>query len=156
MNSAAPILPLKNKLIRRPLWKMKSVGDFLDLEYEQVMAHIQSGGLLWAFNIATRGSRIEPRVLAHCAVEKKMGEIAETGAMRKLTLGKVINLILPPRNIRSTELKRILSCSSCHIYALAKNNFKIVRKATAKDGPDSYTVFQRASVEKFLEKRRMI
>lgn len=158
MTSTAPIMPLKNKLVRRPLWKVKSVGDFLDLEYDQVLAKIQCGEILWAFNIATRvsrGSRIEPRVLSHCVVEKKMGEIAEIGATRKLTLEKVIGLILPKRDVRSTELKRVFACDGDHVYALAKDNFTVTRKPTAKDGPNSYTVFSRASIENFLAKRRM-
>jgi hypothetical protein len=155
MNPPGTILPLKKKMVRRPLWKIKSVQDFLNLEYEQVMAKIQSGELLWAFNIGNDRARSEIRVLSHCVVELKMGEIHQVGPTRKLTLLKVINLILPGRDIRSTELKRFFSCGSEHIHQLAKKNFIVARKPKAADGPHSFTVFRRASVAKFLERRRI-
>jgi hypothetical protein len=155
MNAITTSLPIKKKLIRRPLWKMKSVADFLDLDYGRVMEKIQSGELPFAFDISARKSRSEPRVLAHCVVEMKMGAIPSIGATRNLTMEKVINLILPDRAIRSTELKRLLGCGSDHVYKLAKN-FSVARKPAANDGPNSYTVFHRASVEKFLSSRRIV
>jgi hypothetical protein len=146
---------LVNRLLRRPLWKMQSVQDLLLLEYEQVLALIHSGELCWAFDIRGRGRRVEPRVLAHCVVERKFGVINEIGPTRKLTIRKVFQLILPRRDVRSTELKRKFSCEQQHIHFLGRENFTIARKPQATDGSNSFTVFGLASVEKFLAKRRI-
>jgi hypothetical protein len=157
MTPPAAIRPIVDKLLRRKLWKMRSVQDFLDLEYEQVLAMIQNGELCWAFDIGSGGARGEPHVLAHCAVEKKYGMIKEIGRLtRKLTFYQVVQLILPRRHVRSTELKRIFSCGSDHIHKLAKDNFTVAREPKAADGPNSFTVFNRASIAKFLSERRMI
>ena len=136
----------------RPLWKVRSVADFLCLEPCQVMQQIESGELLWAFDIGLSGRMTEPRILSRCAVEKKFGVVDSVGSTRNLSLPEVINLILPARDLRSTELERLLSCSQQHVYAL---KFKIARKPAAKDGPHAFTVFTRTSVAEFLSSRRI-
>ena len=150
-----PAADIAAKLTRRPLWKAQSAAAFMDVEYDQIIQKIQNGELLWAFNVGTSSRRVEPRILSHCIVECKLGQTA-IGPTNKLNLAQVINLILPQRDLRSTELRRILSCSHQQVFSIAKKfKFTITRKPNQKDGPNSYTVFSRASVARFLMKGRM-
>jgi hypothetical protein len=147
--------PLRDRLVSRPLWSARSAAAFLDLKYSQVMAKIQSGELLWAFNIGL-GRHAEVRIFSACVVELKLGEIAKIGPTRKLYLKRVIDLILPQRDVRSTELKRLLSIEQQHVYRLAEKYFVVTRKPKQADGPHSFTVFSRASIAKFLAARRIL
>ena len=158
MKPAAPqttLAPLAVHLTRRPLWHVKSVSDFLDLETCQIMKQIQDGSLRWAFNIGLGKHSTSPRIFSCCVVEKKLGPVPTVGATRNLNLAAVINLILPLRDVRSTELKQLLSCDQKHISKL-KSCFKVTRPPQATDGPNAYTVFDRASVAAWLTQRRMI
>jgi len=154
VNPGALKLVITANLKRHPLWKVKTIEDFFDLSRAQVMAKIENGEFPWAFNIATGARRSEPRVLGYCVMKKTLGPFDGIGATRNLELPEVINFILPKRDIRSTELKRLLSCDQKHVYNLAPN-FTVTKKPAAKDGPHSFTVFSRASVARFLQKRRM-
>jgi hypothetical protein len=152
---AALIQTLRLNAIRRPLWKENSAADFLDLDHEQVRQRIEDGRFPYAFNIGLGKRCGEARILALSIVEERFGPHPTIGATRNLKLDDVINLVLPNRpNIRSTELKRFLSCSSCQVHNL-KKYFRITRKPSAADGPKSFTVFRRASVAGWLAQRRM-
>jgi hypothetical protein len=153
ISPAALLQVIRLNARRRPLWKPISVMDFLDLDYDQVMAKIQSGDFSFAFDIGL-GTRSAPRILAISVLEHKLGPLPDIGATRDLKLPEVINLVLPCRDIRSTELKGLFSCDSQHVHRL-KKYFRVARKPQAADGPNSYTVFHRASVETFLAQRRM-
>lgn len=155
MNPLTLKLVIAANLKRRPLWKVKTIEDFFDLSRSKVMARIESGEFPWAFNIGL-GERIsEPRILGYSVMESLLGPFDNIGTTKNLQLPEVINLILPKRDVRSTELKRLLSCNPQHVQNLA-DQFTITKKPTAKDGPYSYTVFSRASVAGFLQKRRML
>ncbi len=119
------------------------------------MEKVQSGELLFAFNIGL-GRRAAVRIFSACVVELKLGVVAKVGPTRKLDLKRVIDLILPQRDVRSTELKRLLSIEQQHVYRLAQIFFVVTRKPKDADGPNSLTVFSRASVVKFLKERRMV
>lgn len=154
MNPQALIATIKINLLRRPLWQVGTVSDCLDMTRDEVMAKIDSGEFAWAFNIAAAKSRSETRILAHCVVENAMGPLNEIGATRNLQLPQVLDLVLPKRDIRSTELKRIFSCAHNHVHQIAQS-FSVASKPTATDGPNSFTVYHRASVAKFLTDRRI-
>ncbi len=155
MNSSVIIAVIKANLKRRPLWRVKTVEDFFDLSRAKVMAKIEAGEFPWAFDIGRGKHSREPRVLGYTVMETKLGPFEGIGATKNLLLPEIVNLILPARDVRSTELTRLFSCDSGHVYKLA-SQFKVTKKPTAKDGPHSYTVFSRASVANFLEKRRML
>ncbi len=154
MKSGTLKMVIAANLKRHPLWKVKTIEDFFDLSRDLVMAKIENGEFPWAFNIATSARRSEPRVLGYCVMEKTAGPFEGIGATRNLELPEVINFILPQRDVRSTELQRLLSCDQGHVYHLAPN-FTVTKKPAAKTGPHSFTVFSRASVARFLQKRRM-
>jgi len=160
-NLAAPVGPpawlatFRAALVRRPLWKLSSAADFLDLSAATVREHIQSGELLFAFDIGTSRRKTEPRLFSPCVVEKKLGPLPGTGATRQLQLAEVVDLVLPRRDLRSVELERILSCEHKLVYQLA-SGWRIARPPQEKAGPNAYTLYQRASVAEWLAQRRML
>lgn len=145
---------IKRNVTRRPLWSVMVVENFFDLSRERVMESIESGDYPWVFNIGTGRKSREYRILALSVLELNMPAFKAIGATKNLKLTQIIDLILPQRDVRSTELRRIFSCSSHHVYHFAKY-FTATQMPTACDGPNSFTVFSRASVARFLEKRRM-
>lgn len=154
MNPLTLKLIITANLKRRPLWRAKTIEDFFDLSRRKVMARIESGEFPWAFNIGL-GKKCEPRIFGYSVMESVLGPFENIGATKNLQLAEVINLILPKRDVRSTELARLLSCNQKHVQTLIPQ-FTITKKPTAKDGPYSFTVCSRASVAAFLEKRRIV
>jgi hypothetical protein len=83
-----------------------------------------------------------------------MGPVPGIGATKNLGLPEVINLVLPQRDIRSTELTRLFSCAQQHVHHIGYK-FKVAAKPRSTSGPNSYSVFARQSVARFLEQRRI-
>ena len=167
MNPNALIATIQINLMRRPLLKLETVCDCLDKTRDQVSAMIDNGELPFAFDLATvfskrrvhrnnqeRNWTRQIRVFSLCVAERT-GWTNPAGQTKNFSLPEVIGMILPARDVRSTDLKNRFNCSSDHIYNLAPN-FTIIRRPAVKDGPESYTVFKRDSVAAFLEKRRML
>ena len=136
---------------------MESCADFFDRDYDTLRVDVENQLIKFTWDIASRQpvadaemqARREIRIYAASAwafvYNKPMPAISED---------EVYKLILPNRDIRSTELKRILACSHQHIYEL-KPNFTVTREPLQSDGPNSYTVFSRDSIVKFLKGRRI-
>ena len=151
---AALVAALRANARRRPLWGVVSTAWLLDLNYRQVMQKIEDGSLPLAFNIGTGKRRREPRIFSASVLELAFGIDNTIGATKKLSLPAAIDLILPRRDLRSTELKRLLSCDEKQIHVL-KKDWRITTQPKAKDGPNSFTVFSRASVAAWLTQRRI-
>lgn len=155
MNPQILIACIQLNLLKCPLLRPETVQDVLNKSRDEVNAMIQSGELAFAFDLAAQpGKQKDPRILTLCVAEKS-GWKNPIGQTKNFQLPEVIGLILPKRDVRSTELKGLFACSHQHVHRL-KNNFKISRQPVEQDGPNSYTVFSRASIENFLAKRRMI
>ena len=128
MNPQILITCIQINLLRCPLMRPETVQDCLGKSREQVNAMIDSGELPFAFDLsANPKARKEPRIFSLCVAEKT-GWKNEGGQTKNYQLPEVIGMILPNRDVRSTDLKRILACSSEHVYNLAKENFTVVRK----------------------------
>lgn len=155
ISPAALLQTIRLNLMLRPLLHRETAQDCLCLPREEINKMIKSGELAWAFEVGKSDKKTEPRILTLCVVEKQIGPIPAIGASKNLRLDEVVDLILPQRDIRSTELKRILSCGNDWFRA-NKSSFKIVQPANATDGPNSYCVISRASVGEFLAKRRIL
>ena len=155
MNPVALIASIQISLLRRPLLHMRTVQDCLDKTQEEVANMIECGELAYAFDVAMpAASRKEPRVFALCVAEKA-GWKNPVGATRNLQLPEVVNMILPGRDVRSTELTRLFSCSHQQVYQLAAQ-LQVTKKPEAAAGPTAYTVFSRASVAEWLAERRIV
>ena len=150
----AVIQTIKVNLLRRPLWRLTTAQECLDKSRDEVTAMVESGELPWAWDLGLGRSRREIRVLSASVVEKSIGPIPNLGSTQNLQLSEVLDLVLPKRDLRSTELTRIFGCSHQQVGQLAPH-FAIVKQSRAADGPDSYKVFSWASVATFLKKRRV-
>ena len=135
---------------RRALWKLTSLEDFSDRDYDSLIVAVENQTLKFAWDIAAPNTtRREVRVWRAAALAAHREE-----PMPRVTEDDVYRLILPNRDLRSTELERILSCTHQHIYALAPL-WTIVRAPAQADGPHSFSVFERNSVIAFLRARRL-
>lgn len=149
-------------LRRRPLWKAQTVQDYLDLPNDDCFqSQIECGKLAWAWDIgaARDRQRKEVRVLAHCVVEQAYGTIKSVGPTAKLTLDRVVELVLPHHlpSIKGTELQRVFSCSPQHVMDLGRQGeLRRVPEKLPKSGPNSSPHFTRESFFRFLEKRRLL
>ena len=159
MNPVALIATIKINLLRRPLWESDSVEECLDISREKLMAMIECGELAWAWNIGLGSTRQELRILGHCVVERQMGVIPQIGATRNLKLPDVVNLILPGtrETLRGTELQKLFLCNPDQIRRLrVSGDLEVVPESLPPGGPNSSPRYTRASVAKFLEKRRVV
>lgn len=154
ISPAALMQTIKINLLRRPLFHPETVQDCLNIDRYKLLRMIESGALPFAFEVGNSLRRSEPRILALSVVEQQLGPIPLIGASRNLKLPEVIDLILPSRDIKSTELKRILHCTNDNFRSYS-NSLNIVRHPTATDGPNSYTVYSRESVAAWLSGRRI-
>ncbi len=134
----------------KPTLALESCADFFDRDYDTLKLDVENGIIKFAWDIAAAGAaRREIRIYAPSAwafcYQKPMPAIGED---------EVYKLILPNRDLRSTELKRIFACSHQHVHEL-KDHFDVTREPRQADGPNSFSVFSRASIEKFLRSRRL-
>lgn len=134
----------------KPTLKLESCADFFDREYDVLAKDVENQVIKFTWDIATPGaSRREIRIYAPSA-----WAFCYQQPMPKLSEDDVYRLILPNRDIRSTELERIIACEHKHIYNL-KPLLTVMREPRQEDGPNSYTVFSRASIVDFLRSRRL-
>jgi hypothetical protein len=149
------------QLRRRPLWKVETVCDFLDITAIAALHLIEDGSLPWGFEIGVGPNRTrgEVRILAHCAWERAHGPIKNIGPGAKLDFNAVVELILPHHRptFKGTELQRLFSCTAQHVGALRRGGeLKMIREPRPQSGPNASPHFTRESVIRFLEKRRML
>ena len=134
----------------KPTLALQSCADFFDRDYDTLAVDVENQIIKFAWDIAIAGAaRREIRIYAPSA-----WAFCYQKPMPALTEEQVYKLILPNRDIRSTELKRILACSSDHVHHL-KPLLEVTREPRQEDGPNSFTVFSRAGIEKFLRSRRL-
>jgi hypothetical protein len=134
----------------KPTLALESCADFFDRDYLTLMIDVENQVIKFTWDIAAAGvGRREIRIYAPSA-----WAFCYQKPMPGLTEDQVYKLILPNRDIRSTELARILACSSDHIHHI-KDFFVVTRPPRDADGPNSFTVFSRASIEQFLRSRRL-
>ena len=142
----------------KPTLALESCADFFDRDYAELVEDVENHLIKFAWDISIEGGRQDdagkikrrdiriyaPSAWAFC-YQKPMPVISED---------VVYKLILPNRDIRSTELQRILACSHQHVHEL-KKFFRVVREPLQADGPNSFTVFARQSIVDFLKSRRL-
>lgn len=134
----------------KPTLALESCADFFDRDYGALAADVQNRVIKFSWDIATEGARKkEIRIYAQTALAFFLGK-----PIPKMSEEDVYKIILPNRDIRSTELERILACSHQHVHAI-KTHFTVTREPVQEDGPNSFTVFDRQSIVNFLKARRL-
>jgi len=114
----------------------------LGVDAESVLAMIDSGQILWAWDIAARPSR--ERV-----VRIWTREIVAPGWGRGLEVGEVVDAVIGTQRpyLRSGELCSILFCSRAHVHSL-------VEAGEIRGRLDGHTLWvHRDSVDGFLRRR---
>ena len=101
---AALMLAIKLNLVHRPLWHVETVTDCLGLSRVEIMHRVENGTFPFAFDVGNSRRKTETRILALSVVEQQLGSIPQIEATRNLQLLQVIDLILPKRDLRSTDL----------------------------------------------------
>ena len=134
----------------KPTVALESCADFFDRDYDTLLHDVQDRLIKFAWDIAAPGAgRREIRIYAPSAIA-----FAYNKPMPTISEDEVYRLILPNRDIRSTELQRILACSQQHVHVI-KSEFMVTREPLQADGPNSFTVFSRESIVRFLRSRRI-
>ena len=134
----------------RPLLKLSSCEDFFDRDYDTLIVDVENRVLRFAWDIATpETTRREVRIWRGSALA-----VHQDRPLPRITEDEVYKLILPARDPRSTELRRIFSCTHQHIYALAPL-LTVTQAPLQSDGPNSFCKFSRESVIAFLRARRI-
>lgn len=144
-------LELPVKLPRtKPTLALDSCADFFDRDYDTLLIDVENQVIRFAWDIAAPGAdRREIRIWAESA-----WAFCYQQPMPALGEDEVLRLLLPNRDLRSTELERILACSHQHIYALLPL-LTVVRGPLQADGPNSFALLARDSIVKFLKARRL-
>ncbi len=143
----------------KPTLALSSCADFFDRDYGTLILDVENRLIKFAWDISYEcgvrnaecgiEARREIRIYAPSAWAFCFGR-----PMPALTEDDVYKMILPGRDIRSTELERILACSHQHIHRI-KEFFTVTREPVQADGPNSFTVFSRASIVGWLKLRRV-
>src|SRR5437868_7023806 len=96
------------------LLPLRGVMSLIDRSEDQVLALIESGGLLWAWNIGLKAERTarEIRVLPGCVDDFNAGRDCQ------IEWADVLKFILPHdgRLLSVTEITRCFNASSTHVY----------------------------------------
>jgi hypothetical protein len=145
----------------KPTLALESCADFFDRDYDTLILDVENRLIKFAWDISVMGSGVLDLGAGEKLHRRELRLYAPSAwafcyqrPMPTLSEDAVYKLILPGRDLKSTELKRILACSHQHVHLL-KTNFYVTREPLQADGPNSFTVFSRKSVEDFLRARRI-
>jgi hypothetical protein len=137
---------------------MSAVMWRLDRRENEIIAMIEEGLLLWAFDVRTPRAKLpEPRVLTE-SVEHYLAGKAAYAAEEETEWQRVVSLIFPEKPTISTwELQRTLNCGRQHaINLFYARQFRAARGTRIRRGPGGSPQVETASVAEWLWKRRML
>lgn len=119
-----------------------------DADEDEILHSIEDGTLAFAFNVGDPGSaRREIRVWRDALLKV----LRKQDTTLPGTAAEVLAQILPQRDLRTTEVQRLFSCSSSHIHDLiTARRLTVVKPARAGSGPNAAATIARSSVREFL------
>lgn len=119
-----------------------------DADEDEILHSIEDGTLAFAFNVGDPGSaRREIRVWRDALLKV----LRQQDTTLPGTAAEVLAQILPQRDLRTTEVQRLFSCSSSHVHDLiAARQLTVAKPARAGSGPNAAAVLARPSVRDFL------
>ena len=131
----------------------KSVQCFLDMDEDQVLANVKSGGLPWAWDLrCPKARRRYLRVLSGCVDDVRNGRRQWTGTE---DLASILDLLFPGHDdtVPAILLARIFSISSGHCCNLIRAGALKTRGRRPHCKATFPVAF--ASVERLLAERRI-
>jgi hypothetical protein len=127
----------------------------MDRSEDEILAAIESGALPFAWHIgSSHADRREIRVWRESLLEFLEGRKPEP-----IGEGEVMRRILPQQDtIKSTQLQRVLSCSSTLVHQLFEEGCfgALAVERPKESGPHSALTFQRGRVDAWLRGRRVL
>jgi hypothetical protein len=142
----------------RPLMPIAAVMWRLDRHENAVLAMIEEGELLFAFDVrAPKALKPSPRVLAQ-SVEDYLAGNRPRDEDEQTEWRRIVSLIFPDKPVLvKYELARLLNCGRQHATDLVyARQFRLVPGSRIRPGPGGSAQIETASVEKWLLKRRML
>lgn len=149
----------------RPLIPLAACMILMDRDEDEVTEAVEDHTFEFAWDIAGEGA--ERRylriwrdsllaVLNNVPPHKPdLGLTADGNPPERRSDAEVLERILPHRDIRTTELQRIFSCSQKHVQGLVDTGLLLVTKPRAVQvGPQAFSIVSRESVVHFLQSRR--
>ena len=135
----------------RPLLPMRCVMALLDIPEMKVEALIETGRLLWAWNVSLGASRRCLRVWYVSVIAYLQGTGQPTASERE-----ILNSLFPHAALTLTapEVERLLSVGNDHVRALIKRR-ALQCLNHPSPGPTGVAKISRASVWEFLKGRRV-
>jgi len=156
--SASPATEQRPCYTTRPLLSVGAAMWKLDLTEDQVLALIESGDLLWAFNIAKAGCHARTVRIWTRSLETYEESRANSGTTPQDMPGweAVEESIFPTREtLTAIDLARVFNCSSSHLLALVMSGSFRLAKGGWRPGPGGSPVIETASVKAWLKSRRI-
>ena len=142
----------------RPLATVSAASWCLDRNAEEVLAMIEEGELLWAFDIALPNRRGKPcpRILT-ASIEAWLSGQQQDLAKGETQPGLITGLVFPGKpTIDGYELARALNCGRQHALDLIRQQFRLVSGSHIRRGPGGSPQIETASAADWLMKRRMM
>lgn len=136
----------------RPLLPVRGVMSVLDVGEREVLAAIEDGSLLWAWDLSLQPERARRkllRVLPECV------EDFSSGRACRLEWPDIFALLLPPNGetVFATDIQRALNVTETHVSALLRRK-QILACTRSRSGPGGSAQVLRYSFEGFLKRRR--
>jgi hypothetical protein len=164
IGSLQPALDMRNPdgtrlTFQLPLLGVEGVRAATGLDEDEILAEIEEGRILWAWNIGLEGERTYLRVWHRSLAAWHNPKLAQPEA-----LDEVLRAMLPTRcwitgTLDSKEVKRVLNTGHMHVARLCETGLLSEHAKSgerAASGPNGKRIITRASVERFFRERRMI
>jgi hypothetical protein len=141
----------------RPLMPISAVTWRLDRHENEVLAMIEEGELLFAFDVRSpKALKSSPRVLAQSVEDYLAGNRPREDEQTEWQ--RVASLIFPDKPVLvKYELARLLNCGRQHATDLVyARQFRLVPGSRIRPGPGGSAQIETASVQEWLLRRRML
>jgi hypothetical protein len=160
MDATMPAWPVS---LQRPLVSVATAAETLGVVRREIPALIESGALLYAWNIACRSAaKAELRILAESLADYQSGKPSGDSAADQFS--RVIRLIFPNivhragvvATVKASDLAFKLASSSDHVFNLMREkSLRAVPGTICRRGRGNSPLVMFSSVQTFLQERRI-
>lgn len=141
-----------------PMWTIRGLISLLDLSEDEILARIEAGELLWAFNFGLSIRNREIRVLPQAVTAFQNGVACklEWEDVEKNLLSEVPQTLCGTVPVvTSLQIQRLCNLSVSHVSTLCETKHLTVVKA-GRCGPNGSAQISSASFLRFVRKRRLL
>lgn len=133
---------------------VRGAASVIDKTPDEILALIDTGELLWVFDISLEPERARKREIR--ILPEAIADFAD-GRKSSLTWAQVFGLLVPHGEpvLGGAEIECCLNCSDLHLSKLAERKL-LNRCERGRPVPGGDAKYTRNSLEKFLADRRVI